>query len=413
MAFRVTRLEAHHDAPVQHADPPAATNFRPVSQFSDVRLAFVVNSCAHYRVKTFEILSQNIQTHFYFFSVGNEWYAETADLRWDARICYTRLSGFNLLGSRIVPSLPFRLLFSDTDVFVKCINGRFALPVTYVISRIKRRPFILFTGIWSSLHSPFHQLFSAAIKYIYRHSDAIVVYGEHVKRYLVALGVHPERIFVECHAVDNEFYSQDVPAAEQTAFLHRWRIPEGQKVVSYVGRLHESKGLNFLIEGFSRSCEVDSVLVIAGEGPMRDKLRALAKTLDIAARVLFLGQLSHEDTRRLYAISDVFVLPSITCPSGKEPWGLVVNEAMNQGVPVIATDAVGAVAGGLVQDGINGLTVEERSSEGITCALNTLLGDAVVRDRMSRNARRIVSEWDNDRMVRGFLDAVSFTLTRR
>ena len=59
----------------------------------------------------------------------------------------------------------------------------------------------------------------------------------------------------------------------------------------------------------------------------------------------------------LYAAADVLVLPSIRTRTFTEPWGLVTNEAMHQGTPVIATDAVGAVAGGLVRDGRNGLVV--------------------------------------------------------
>jgi hypothetical protein len=78
--------------------------------------------------------------------------------------------------------------------------------------------------------------------------------------------------------------------------------------------------------------------------------------------VRFAGYVPSRETRPYYALADLFVLPSITTASFKEPWGLVVNEAFNQGVPVIASDAVGAAAGGLVQSGVNGLIVPERDS---------------------------------------------------
>ncbi len=63
------------------------------------------------------------------------------------------------------------------------------------------------------------------------------------------------------------------------------------------------------------------------------------------------------ELRNLYAACDVLVLPSIPTRTFREPWGLVVNEAMNRGLAVIASDAVGAAAGGLVRDGRNGLVV--------------------------------------------------------
>ena len=83
----------------------------------------------------------------------------------------------------------------------------------------------------------------------------------------------------------------------------------------------------------------------------------------------FVGYVSPEEALTYYATADLFVLPSITMPTGKEPWGLVINEAMNQGLPVIATEAVGAAAGGLVQAGVNGFIVPERDSEAIAQAM--------------------------------------------
>ena len=88
---------------------------------------------------------------------------------------------------------------------------------------------------------------------------------------------------------------------------------------------------------------------------------------------------------------------------------MVVNEAFNQGVPVIATDAVGAAAGGLVQDGVNGFIVPERDSMALAQALQCILDDPDLRERLSQNARQIIAGWDNERMVMGFRQAIDFT----
>ena len=84
-------------------------------------------------------------------------------------------------------------------------------------------------------------------------------------------------------------------------------------------------------------------------------------------------------------------------PTGKEPWGLVVNEAMNQGVPVVVTEAVGAAAGGLVQSGRNGFVVPERNSAALAQAIERILTDAKLRKEMSQNSRQIIAGWDNER----------------
>ena len=65
------------------------------------------------------------------------------------------------------------------------------------------------------------------------------------------------------------------------------------------------------------------------------------------------------------------MLPSITTALDKEPWGLVVNEAMHAGLPVVATDAVGAAAGGLVRDGENGFVVPERDADALAAAVRS------------------------------------------
>ncbi|RMG05185.1 MAG: glycosyltransferase [Acidobacteria bacterium] len=95
-------------------------------------------------------------------------------------------------------------------------------------------------------------------------------------------------------------------------------------------------------------------------------------------------------------------------PYSKEPWGLVFNEAFNQGVPVIATDAVGAAAGGLARDGVNGLIVPERDSVALARTLQRILDDVDLRERMSQNARQIIAGWDNERMVQGFRQAIEY-----
>lgn len=79
----------------------------------------------------------------------------------------------------------------------------------------------------------------------------------------------------------------------------------------------------------------------------------------------------------------------------------------------MATAAVGAAAGGLVQSGVNGFVVPERDSAALAQALKHILTDAELRVRMSQNARRTIAGWDNDRMVKGFQEAIEYAVKRR
>jgi glycosyltransferase involved in cell wall biosynthesis len=316
------------------------------------------------------------------------------------------LPGFTLAGTRITPRLPRRLWSGGYDAVVKDIGGRFVLPASYAAARLRGMPFILWTGVWMRLRSPAHRLFFPITRYIYRHADAVVVYGEHVKRYLVSEGVDPQRIFVAPHAMDNEAYRRPVSPEEQAALRQRLGLEPRHKVVLFLGRLEEGKGLSYLVEAFASVADPDAVLVVAGSGEAAAALEEQVRGLGIGDRVRFPGYVPTEQAVAFYSIAWVFVLPSVTTPVFKEPWGLVVNEAFNQGLPVVATDAVGAAAGGLVEDGVTGLVVPERDSAALAAALRRVLADGALRDAMGRRARETVAGWDDERMVGGFRQAL-------
>jgi glycosyltransferase involved in cell wall biosynthesis len=372
-----------------------------------LRIAFVTNFCPHYRVRTFEALARYHEVEYLFFSRGDEWYWPGEHGVRGGAFRHEYLPGFSLGQTRITPRLPLRLWRGRPRVIVKCINDRFALPVTYLVARLRRVPFVLWTGVWMRVQTPAHRLFFPFTRHLYRHADAVVVYGEHVKRYLVGEGVAPERIFVAPHAVDNEAYRRPVGPEERAALRRTLAVEPSHKVVLFLGRLEEGKGLPYLVDAFAACADPDAVLVLAGTGAQADALRAQARRLGIEGRVRFPGYVPPDEAVRYYAVSWVFVLPSVTTPTFKEPWGLVVNEAFNQALPVIATDAVGAAAGGLVEDGVTGLVVPERDAAALADALRRVLGDPALRDRLGARAREVVAGWDNERMVRGFRDAIA------
>jgi glycosyltransferase involved in cell wall biosynthesis len=262
-----------------------------------------------------------------------------------------------------------------------------------------------------TLNTPFHRLAFPLTRWIYQHADAIAVYGRHVKDYLVGLNVAAEKIFIAAHAVDNSAYNRTVHEEDKAALRIKIGI-ENCKIILYLGRLEEIKGLRFLIRAFARLNTDNTVLVIAGNGSLRQNLEALVREVGLQQKTRFVGYVSPEDALVYYGIADILVLPSVTMPTGKETWGLVVNEAMNQGVPVVVTEAVGAAAGGLVQNGVNGFVVPERDSATLAQAIEKVLTDARLREEMSRNARRIVAKWGNENMVEGFRQAIDYALRK-
>jgi glycosyltransferase involved in cell wall biosynthesis len=372
------------------------------------RISFVTNFCPHYRVKTFELLAKKIDVDYFFFSEGSEWYWQKQHgvHRGNFRSVY--LPGFSINRSRISPLLPFKLWSGRYDIYIKCIDGRFALLVAFVVARLRGKPFILWTGIWARVKTLFHKMFFPITRFIYLNSDAIVVYGEHVKNYLITEGVPEHKIFVAPHAVDNKSYDRVVSAGEKADLRRKLNIDQHKKIILFLGRVEEAKGLSYLLDAFRALNRDDAILIVAGEGSFKSSLEDFVRTFAMDEHVRFTGFIPAEQTTAYYSIADVYVLPSISTKKFKEPWGLVINEAFNQGVPVIVTEAVGAAAGGLVQHGVNGFVVRERDAAAIADAIKTVLDHPSLRLRLSRSALEIISSWDNDRMVEGFCNAVQF-----
>src|SRR5205807_8131635 len=129
---------------------------------------------------------------------------------------------------------------------------------------------------------------------------------------------------------------------EARAWRTRIGVREDGFLALFAGRLAREKGIEVLLEAWRQS-EITGMLALAGAGRSPS-----------APGVVDLGSLSPQELRGLYAAADTVVLPSIRTATFTEPWGFVVNEAMHQGTPAIASDAVGAVAGGLLRDGRNG-----------------------------------------------------------
>jgi len=403
------------DFPWQKADGKRyeSVSFEKHDRSSRPRLAFVQTFCSHYTVGLFDLLAQRIDTQFFFFSDGKEWYWQAEHGVRSGDFPHTYLRGFWLGNTRIAPALPWKLLDSRAQAILSCIDGKFSLPVAYLVARWKRVPFLLWTGIWCRVDTPLQRWMFPLTRFLYQHADGIVAYGEHVKRYLVSEGVQPECIFVAPHAVDNSFYSRTVFQSEKESLRRNLGILPGQKVVLYLGRLEKIKGILYLLKAFG-SCDLSgAVLVIAGDGSERPALENLCIQLGIEKRVRFAGYIPPEQTVAYYALSSIVVLPSVSTPEGKEAWGLVVNEAFNQGIPVVATDAVGAVAGGLLQDQKNGLVVPERDPDAIAGALKKIWEDPAARERLGSAAKRSIANWNHGVQASGFVLALQTVLDRR
>jgi glycosyltransferase involved in cell wall biosynthesis len=268
---------------------------------------------------------------------------------------------------------------------IGALGGRIALPGAFLAARATRVPFVLWASLWSHPRTPAHLLSYGPMLVLYRRADAVATYGPHVSRYVESRRGCGGRVFEAPQAVSPALFAAPVPEERRLAARRRAGAEGRAFLALFVGRLEREKGVPVLLDAWQRAALADGVLALAGDGPLRREAQAAVP------RAAVLGPVPQEELPALYAAADVLVLPSIRTATFLEPWGLVVNEAMHQATPIIASDAVGAVAGGLVAHGRNGLVAPSADPSALAAHLRTLAGDPALRRRLGDAARKDVS----------------------
>lgn len=267
--------------------------------------------------------------------------------------------------------------------------GRRALPAAALGARARGVPFLLWSALWAHPRTPAHVLGGAPLlATLYRTADAVVAYGPHVAAFARASGAR--NVHVAPQAVDNAFWGAAVEVERSSPFT-----------VVFLGRPSRAKGAVLLLDAWRSSglgaAAAALVLVGAGDGLARSPT---------GGAVAFVGPQPPEQVRNFLAAADVCVIPSVRTRAFREPWGLVANEAMNQSTPIIASEEVGAVAGGLVRHERNGLVVAADDSVALADALRRLHDDADLRARLGAQARRDVAPYTFDAWAGGFAAAL-------
>ena len=218
--------------------------------------------------------------------------------------------------------------------------------------------------------------------------DGFAVPGKSAGDYLLSLGVNAERITLAPNAIDNAWFAAQAESIRSRASEFRQKLGLPERFILFVGRLVEGKGVFDLLEAYGRlGDEVRSELglMFAGDGDCRSELERRAKGIQ-TGKIGFSGFVHREDLAALYALSEALLLPTRS-----DTWGLVVNEAMACGLPIVVTSVAGCAAD-LVEDGWNGYIVPPADPEALKIVIEQLATKHDLRQQMSlRSYERIRS----------------------
>ena len=235
-----------------------------------------------------------------------------------------------------------------------------------------------------------------------RGCDAFVVPGKSAVEYLRKYGVPDELIFTAPNAVDTQFFAQQAEMIQAKAATHRLVLRLPARFFLFAGRLVAEKGIFDLLDAYQSlapSVRDEVGLVFVGDGAARSAIQQSAAAIN-GGSIQFTGFAQRESLPAYYALADALVFPTHT-----DPWGLVVNEAMACGLPVICSDVAGCVAD-LVESGWNGHVVSAGDVGQLTSAMDELARDRDLRSQMARRSRERIQHYSPEAWAAGMASAV-------
>ena len=357
-----------------------------------VAIALITNYLADYRLPLYQRLAERYPLEVLCYG-GGERYVPSwfADL--DAQLAAASFPARRVDGLRSAVREA-----GAHELVIAPFAGGAMLPAVYAGAQVRRRRFILWASVWAQPRSRGHTLAWPAIRHIYRHADAVLAYGEHVRRFVGEIRGRIDDVVVAAQAVEPELFARAVAPQELAAFRAAHGLGDGP-LVAYVGRLVPEKGVDVLLRAFGL-VGAEATLALAGEGELKPGT-------GVGPRVRALGSFPREQLPVLYAAAAVVVLPSVPFPRFREPWGLVLNEAMLGGRPVIASDGVGAAAGGLVRNGETGLVVPAGDARALAEAIDRVLSEPGLADRLRSAGRSAAGELSYAAAVEAFDRAIA------
>jgi glycosyltransferase involved in cell wall biosynthesis len=307
----------------------------------------------------------------------------------------------------------WRLIRDGRFDAVICFTGylRASFWITLLACKFSRTAFIFGTDTFT-VAARDHRSWKPALKrflwpHFYRLADQTIVGSSPSRDLMLSFGIHPDRISLIPNTVDNDWWISQASRVDRDVVRASWGANSQTSVVLFCAKLQPWKRPTDLLRAFANANVPYSLLVLAGEGPLRQSLEEETSRLGVSERVRFLGFVNQSLLPSIYVGADLMVLPS-----EYEPFGLVVNEACCCGCPVIVSDVVGA-AQDLIAPLNPALIYPQGNIAALTELLRNLLGDHERLVELGRAARQRMTTWSLRESVSGTLEAIQNSADHR
>ncbi len=232
----------------------------------------------------------------------------------------------------------------------------FMIPLISIFSRAKKT----FTvhGLDVVFDNPIYQFVT---RLFLKQADLVFAISQYTAHQCIARGVRPDKLRIIPDGITPES-RQKYDQKEISAFLEKHKIViQNRKILVSIGRLVARKGHAWFIQSVFPHIKDDHIYIIGGDGPERRGLLQLIAKLGFSDQVYAVGRVSEKEKKIIYQIADLFIMPNISVDNDPEGFGIVLLEAGNNSIPVIATDIEGISSA--VLDGITGRLIPEGDVE--------------------------------------------------
>jgi len=258
----------------------------------------------------------------------------------------------------------------------------------------------------------------AVKRFFVRRCAAGLAGGQPQAQYLVKLGLEPERVFTGYDVVDNEHFAAGATVARAQADEVRRKLALPDNYFLACSRFGQKKNLPLLIKAYARYRQLASTpetqkegmriwdLVLVGDGEERPLIEKAMVENGVGAFIHLAGAKTYTQLPDYYGLASAFIHASTT-----EQWGLVVNEAMASGLPVLVSNRCGC-ASDLVREGANGFTFDPSDVESIAQKMFQISNNVAALSSLGNASREIIANWSPEKFARGMSQAVNVAMAR-
>jgi len=377
-----------------------------------LKVAILYNIMVPYRFPLFQLLARNknIDLTVLYMSgsaKNRRWKLDKKNLGFKYKILPKiefNFQGKDLFTYILNYTFPIEFCRGKYDVLISGGWLDFACQAGFFLSKLVGKKYIIWSESTQNEPSWRRTVAYPLVRLIARGADACIAIGTRAREYLRFLGAKGEKIFISYSTVDvGAFFQRSRISGTEKESIKRKIGIKTDKVILYVGQFIERKGIIYLLKAFARlkKVENDVSLLLVGYGPLEGKYKNYINKKQIKD-VFFHEHLGVEEIPKIYAISNVFVLPSL-----EETWGVVINEAMACGLPVVTTRKVGS-SDDLVEHGRNGYVVKSGSYRQLEMALKKIISDSTLANRMSSASLAKIREITPREGAKAFIKAIGY-----